>query len=118
MAAIRRHENFIIVGDNGNSDWDVAVLELSEHLDLETVTPSCLARTGDWNSFHGEIVDNIVSCPVFSVRHHKFPTFSGTPAQAYGWGATDSGGTYSDKGGSERPFKQLQRHAFLWSRIK
>ena len=106
MAAIRRHENFIIVGDNGNSDWDVAVLELSEHLDLETVTPSCLARTSDWNSFHGEIVDNIVSSIVktylmFSVRHHKFPTFSGKPAQAYGWGATVSSGSYSDKGGSE-----------------
>ena len=64
MAAIRRHENFIIVGDNGNSDWDVAVLELSEHLDLETVTPSCLARTSDRTSFDGDIVDNIVSCPV------------------------------------------------------
>ena len=132
MAAIRRHENFIIVGDNGNSDWDVAVLELSEHLDLETVTPSCLARTSDRTSFDGEIVDNIVSSIVktylmFSVRHHKFPTFSGRSAQAYGWGATVSGGNYSDKGGSENmqellnnafKFLNLQRHAFLWSRIK
>jgi len=73
VAAIRRHENFIIVGDNGNSDWDVAVLELSEHLDLETVTPSCLARTSDRTSFDGK------------------------PAQAYGWGATVSSGSYSDK---------------------
>ena len=62
VAAVRRHENFIIVGDYGNSDWDVAVLELSEHLDLETVTPSCLARTSDRTSFDGDIVDNIVFC--------------------------------------------------------
>ena len=27
---IRRHENFINVGNNGNSDWDIAVLELTE----------------------------------------------------------------------------------------
>ena len=101
VAAVRRHENFIVEGDNDIIDWDIAVLELTEHLDLETVTPSCLARTSDWNSFHGEIVDNIVSCPVCSVRHHKFPTFSGRSAQAYGWGATVSSGTYSDKGGSE-----------------
>merc|ERR550525_1806458 len=73
VAAVRRHENFIVVCDNDIIDWDIAVLELTEHLDLETVTPSCLARTGDWNSFHGR------------------------SAQAYGWGATVSGGTYSDK---------------------
>ena len=48
-----------------------------------------------------------------SVRHNKFPTFSGKPAQAYGWGATVSGGTYSDKGGSERPFKQGMRFCGL-----
>ena len=132
VAAIRRHENFIVVGNNDIIDWDIAVLELSEHLDLETVTPSCLARTSDRTSFDGEIVDNIVSSIVktylmFSVRHHKFPTFSGRSAQAYGWGATVSGGTYSDKGGSENmqellnnafKFLNLQRHTFLWSRIK
>ena len=121
VAAVRRHENFIVEGDNDIIDWDIAVLELTEHLDLETVTPSCLARTSDRTSFDGEIVDNIVSCCTSrkpSVHHNKFPTFSGKPAQAYGWGAMVSGGTYSDKGGLERPFKQLQRHAFLWSRIK
>ena len=101
VAAVRRHENFIVDGNNGIIDWDIAVLELTEHLDLETVTPSCLARTSDRTSFDGEIVDNIVSCRTSlkpSVRHNKFPTFSGRSAQAYGWGATVSGGTYSDKG--------------------
>ena len=55
VADIRRHENFVNVGVNGNSDWDIAVLELSEHLDLETYIPSCLARTSDRTSFDGDI---------------------------------------------------------------
>ena len=55
VADIRRHENFVNVGVNGNSDWDIAVLELSEHLDLETYIPSCLARTSDRTAFDGDI---------------------------------------------------------------
>ena len=54
VANIRRHENFVNVGTNGNSDWDIAVLELSEHLDLETYVPSCLARTSDRTAFDGD----------------------------------------------------------------
>ena len=34
--------------------WDIAVLELSEHLDLETYIPSCLARTSDRTAFDGD----------------------------------------------------------------
>ena len=49
-----RHENFINAGNNGNSDWDIAVLELSGHLDLESFTPTCLARTSDRTAFDGE----------------------------------------------------------------
>ena len=83
VAAVRRHENFIIVGDYGNSDWDVAVLELSEHLDLETVTPSCLARTSDRTSFDGDIVDNIEYC-LLSAPTYNLPsvTINSQPFQA------------------------------------
>ena len=54
VADIKRHENFINAGNNGNSDADIAILELSEHLDLQTYTPSCLARTSDRTAFDGE----------------------------------------------------------------
>ena len=85
MAEIKRHENFVNVGSNGNSDWDIAVLRLTEHLDLETYIPSCLARTSDRTSFDGDNKyrgDNIVSTrvktslmsPKLFARHHKFPT--------------------------------------------
>ena len=85
VAEIRRHENFVSVGSNGNSDWDIAVLRLTEHLDLETYIPSCLARTSDRTAFDGDNKyrgDNIVSTrvktslmsPKLFARHHKFLT--------------------------------------------
>ena len=85
VAEIRRHESFVNIGSNGNSDWDIAVLRLTEHLDLETYIPSCLARTSDRTAFDGDNKyrgDNIVSTrvktslmsPKLFARHHKFPT--------------------------------------------
>ena len=52
---------------------DIAVLELSEHVDLETYTPVCLPKTSD--NFYGTVAE----------------------AEAYGWGHTKFNGTLSDK---------------------
>merc|ERR1711892_1018298 len=53
------------------SNNDIALLKLSEEVDLNVYTPSCVANTGD--------------------------TFEGQKAWVYGWGATSSGGISSDK---------------------
>ena len=50
---------------------DIAVLELSEDVDLETYTPVCLPKTSD--------------------------NFYGTVSEAYGWGHTKFNGKLSDK---------------------
>merc|ERR1711892_1599364 len=53
------------------SNNDIALLKLSEEVDLNVYTPSCVANTGD--------------------------TFEGQKAWVYGWGTTSSGGISSDK---------------------
>ena len=52
---------------------DIALLELSEDVDLNIYTPACLARTSDTNAFYGE------------------------NATVYGWGTTSPGRVTSPK---------------------
>merc|ERR1712013_848616 len=67
MWRIIAHENY----NAENSDNDVALLKLTEPIDLDIYTPACVAQTGD--------------------------TFIGQNAWVYGWGATSFGGIYPDK---------------------
>ena len=67
VAKIFRHEDY----NPQNLFNDIAVLELSENVDLETYTPVCMPKTSD--------------------------SFYGTVAEAYGWGHTKWNGTLSDK---------------------
>ena len=69
VAKIFRHEDY----NSHNMFNDIAVLELSEDVDLETYTPVCLPKTSDTNLFYG------------------------TVAEAYGWGTTEFLGQVSDK---------------------
>ena len=69
VAKIFRHEDY----NPKNMFNDIAVLELSEDVDLETYTPVCLPKTSDTNSFYGKV------------------------AEAYGWGRTKYMGQVSDK---------------------
>ena len=69
VAKIFRHEDY----DPKNMFNDIAVLELSEDVDLETYTPVCLPKSSDTNVFYG------------------------TVAEAYGWGTTEFMGQVSDK---------------------
>jgi len=67
VSRIIKHENY----NAENSDNDVALLKLSEPVDLNVYTPACVARSGD--------------------------TFIGQNAWVYGWGATSFGGEYPEK---------------------
>ena len=69
VAKIFRHEDY----NPKNMFNDIAVLELSEDVDLETYTPVCLPKSSDTNVFYG------------------------TVAEAYGWGTTEFMGQVSDK---------------------
>ena len=69
VAKIFRHEKY----NSHTMENDIAVLELSEDVDLETYTPVCLPKTSDTNLFYG------------------------TVAEAYGWGTTEFMGQVSDK---------------------
>ena len=68
VAKIFRHEKY----DSGTMVNDIAVLELSEDVDMETYTPVCMAKTSDSKSFYGK------------------------PAKTYGWGTTTFGGKKSN----------------------
>ena len=68
VAKIFRHEKY----DSGTMVNDIAVLELSEDVDIETYTPVCMAKTSDSKSFYGK------------------------PAKTYGWGTTTFGGKKSN----------------------
>jgi len=57
--------------DSAGSNNDIALLKLSEEVDLNVYTPACVAKTGD--------------------------NFDGKKAWVYGWGTTSSGGATSDK---------------------
>lgn len=57
--------------NSDTSDNDIALLKLSEEVDLNVYTPACVAKTGE--------------------------TFDGKNAWVYGWGTTASGGQSSDK---------------------
>eukprot|EP00091_Calanus_sinicus_P021690 TRINITY_DN6539_c0_g1_i2.p1 TRINITY_DN6539_c0_g1~~TRINITY_DN6539_c0_g1_i2.p1 ORF type:complete len:207 (+),score=74.87 TRINITY_DN6539_c0_g1_i2:259-879(+) len=57
--------------DASTSNNDIALLKLSEEVDLNTYTPSCLPATAD--------------------------NFEGQKAWVYGWGTTSFGGTTPDK---------------------
>merc|ERR1719347_1373305 len=67
VSRIIKHENY----NAENSDDDVALLKLSEPVDLNVYTPACVARSGD--------------------------SFIGQNAWLYGWGATSFGGEYPEK---------------------
>ena len=69
VVKIFRHEKF----NTYTIANDIAVLELSEDVDLETYTPVCLPKSSDTNVFYG------------------------TVAEAYGWGTTEFMGQVSDK---------------------
>ena len=66
---IFRHEDY----NPKNMFNDIAVLELSEDVDLETYTPVCLPKTSD--NFYGTVAE----------------------AEAYGWGHTKFNGKLSNK---------------------
>ena len=63
MTKIIIHESF----NSRKLNNDIALLELSEEVDLKIYTPACLARTSDTDTFYGEI------------------------AYVYGWGTTSPG---------------------------
>ena len=68
VVKIFRHEKF----NTYTIANDIAVLELSEDVDIETYTPVCMAKTSDSKSFYGK------------------------PAKTYGWGTTTFGGKKSN----------------------
>ena len=69
VAKIFKHEKY----NSHTMENDIAVLELSEDVDLETYTPVCLAKISD--NFYGTVAE----------------------AEAYGWGHTKFNGKLSDK---------------------
>ena len=72
VAKIFRHEKY----NSHTMENDIAVLELSEDVDLETYTPVCMAKTSDSKSFYGKwIYENGWK---FDEKH----------AKTYGWGTT------------------------------
>ena len=66
------HESYGYNTDGGIFNYDIALLELAEEVDINTYTPICLAQNYDTDTFNGKI------------------------AQVYGWGVT-SNYTTSDK---------------------
>jgi len=68
IANIFRHESY--ASPSGFSN-DIAVLEMSEEVDLDIYTPVCMAQTTDTDTFYGK------------------------SAWVYGWGTTSSGGSSS-----------------------
>merc|ERR1711892_565591 len=69
MASYILHPDFNI---NGDKDADIAMIKLSEEVDLNIYTPACLPKIGD--------------------------DFAGKNAWVYGWGGLDAGATeYPDK---------------------
>ena len=71
VANISNHQNYTINIDESYSN-DIAVLELSEEVDINTYTPACMAQTSDTD------------------------TFTGKMAQVYGWGTVSTNGKLSD----------------------
>ena len=71
VSKIINHPSYAPAGGSLNND--IAVLELTDEVDLNIYTPACLAETNDTASFYGKI------------------------AQVYGWGTTSSGGATSSK---------------------
>jgi len=67
IANIFTHESY----PNTSPSNDIAVLEMSEEVDLDTYTPACLAQTSDTDTFYGK------------------------RAWVYGWGFTSNGGLTS-----------------------
>ena len=87
VTSFTNHENY---AGSPTWDYDIAIIELAEEVDLTIYTPACMAKASDTTTFDGK------NAWVYGETVVLLSPITVIMMSGQGWGRTSSGGTLSD----------------------